>query len=358
MQQVPKELFTAINKAAHFKVGIALYSLADKRGQVRTTTKELAAYAGVSPSTLTRAFRDLESKGFLATQRTRKGFNKFSFNVYTVTIAEQLSSPAISEIRGQIGEAWLNAGVQKEQTVEISDVLIAPNVSNGSSANDSFPSLKNEQSTADQAIQIVLSQKGSNKDSEILRISSSRGNSPEKNISKKVKEALLKPNPYKKLSVNPRDHSTRGRRPVESWTTWDVAAEFSYKLQKRFPMRPPLINMKKLEGALRGMRSRYNSNAKAELWLMELLFEDRSKMYLAETQPEKIIGIYLNYFKTDLERAIRISSEPPRDAYCYADDGKKFDNSMPGRIDRDEYNKALKGLPNNSYYFKMANSSS
>ena len=91
---------------------------------------------------------------------------------------------------------------------------------------------------------------------------------------------------------------------------------------------------------------------------MELLFEDRSKMQIAETQPEKIIGIYLNYFKTDLERAIRISSEPPRDEYCYADDGKKFDNSMPGRIHRDEYNKGLEGLPNNSYYFKMANSSS
>jgi DNA-binding transcriptional regulator YhcF (GntR family) len=358
MQQVPKELFTAINKAAHFKVGIALYSLADKRGQVRTTTKELAAYAGVSQSTLTRAFRDLESKGFLATQRTRKGFNKFSFNVYTVTVAEQLSSPAISEIKGQVGEAWLNAGVQKEQTVEISDVLIAPNVSNGSSANDFFPSLKNEQSTADQAIQIVLNQKESNKDSEILRISSSRGKSPEKNISKEVKKALLSPSSCKTLSVNPRDHNTRGRRPVESWTSWDVAAEFSYKLQKRFPMRPPLINMKKLEGALRSMRSRFNSNAKAELWLMELLFEDRSKMQIAETQPEKIIGIYLNYFKTDLERAIRISSEPPRDEYCYADDGKKFDNSMPGRIRRDEYNKGLKGLPNNSYYFKMANSSS
>jgi DNA-binding transcriptional regulator YhcF (GntR family) len=188
MQQVPKELFTAINKAAHFKVGIALYSLADKRGQVRTTTKELAAYAGVSQSTLTRAFRDLEAKGFLATQRTRKGFNKFSFNVYTVTIAEQLSSSAISEAKGQIGEAWLNAGGQTEQTVEISDVLIVPNVSNGSSANDFFPSLKNEQSTADQAIQIVLNQKESNKDSEILRISSSRGKSPEKNISKEVKE--------------------------------------------------------------------------------------------------------------------------------------------------------------------------
>jgi hypothetical protein len=80
-------------------------------------------------------------------------------------------------------------------------------------------------------------------------------------------------------------------------------------------------------------------------------------MYVAETQPEKIIGTYLNYFKTDLQRAISLSSEPPRDKFCYADDGTRFDNSMRGRKDRDEYNKGLKGLPNNSYYFKMANSS-
>ena len=343
MQQVPKELFTAINKAAHFKVGIALYSLADKRGQVRTTTKELAAYAGVSQSTLTRAFRDLEAKGFLATERTRKGFNKFSFNVYTVTIAEQLSSSAISEAKGQIGEAWLDAGVEKEQTVEISDVLIAPNVSNGSSANDLFPSLKNEQSTADQAIQVVLSNKESNKDSEILRISSSRGKSPEKNVSKALENGIPQPEP--KLSMNPKDFRTRGRRPVETWTTWDIAAEFALKLQRRIPNRPVLINKKRLQAALLPMRARYKSTPKAEMFLMDLFFSDRSKVQLAETQPEKVIGAYLNLFKTDLERAIRHSEkqeEPERPIYLFADDGTRFGNSVPGRINLANYNEKIR----------------
>jgi hypothetical protein len=131
--------------------------------------------------------------------------------------------------------------------------------------------------------------------------------------------------------MDPKDFRTRGRRPVESWTTGDVAAEFADRLQRVFPSRPLLTNKKRLAKALLPMRSNYGSNAKAEMFLIDLFFLTHSNIVTVSREPHLAIGIYLNYFKTDLERALKSTQKRIVVGKLIANDGREFDNTIPGR---------------------------
>ena len=333
MHTIPKDLFVNVTKPAHFKVGVALYQLADSQGEVRTSTKDLAEFCNVSESTLTRAFRDLEAQGYLETQRSRKGFNRFSFNIYRLKL-EVVESSAGPRVNG----LWASSSIVHSKSVESNDAL-SLTVSSSEVKTEVLPSLKNEQSTADTVTNKSLVSLVSKKGIEILRISTPTGEPVEKPKSESEKKSKAT---TQKLSVDPRDFRTRGRRPVESWTTWDIAAEFADELQKKFPSKPLLINKKQLAAALLPMRSRYGSTAEAEMWLMKIYFMDKAKLRLAVTAPSKVIGAYLNLFKTHLDKAIYAVSQPIHEEFVYADDGREFDNSIPGRLQRDRYNEKLK----------------
>ena len=335
MHKIPGGFYSEVTKPAHFKVGVALYQLADSQGEVRMSTKDLAEFCHVSESTLTRAFRDLETLGYLETLRSRKGFNRFSFNVYKLKLEPIQEAATASRIDG----LWASGLVTTTKPKDL-DIPVALNLSDVEGESTIFLSLTDEQSTADTVTNKSLVSQVSKKGIEILRISTPTGEPVKKSESENKSKATTP-----KLSMDPKDCRTRARRPVEGWTTWDVAAEFSERLQKRYPMKPLLINQKTLANALLPMRSKYNSNAKAEMILVEKFFRNNSLVKVAVREPNKIIGTFLNTFKTDLEKAIRISSEPEyvREV-CYADDGEEFDNSIPGRKAMERYNEKLRLL--------------
>lgn len=333
MHKIPDGFYSAVTKPAHFKVGVTLFQLADSQGEVRMSTKDLAEFCHVSESTLTRAFRDLESQGYLVTVRSRKGFNRFSFNVYKLNLESIPEDKSVSKLDG----LWARGLAQTSKPHDL-DVPVALNLSDGEDETDVFPSLRDEQSTGDKVTNKSLVSPVSKKGIEILRISTPTGEPVKKSESEKKSKAKTM-----KLSMDPRDCRTRARRPIESWTTWDVAAEFAERLSKRYPLKPLLINQKTLAQALLPMRSKYNSNAKAEMILLEKFFHNNSLVKVAVREPNKIIGTFLNTFKTDLEKAIRLSSEPEyvREV-VYADDGQEFDNSIPGRKAMERYNARLR----------------
>lgn len=334
MHQTPKELFTVVTKAAHFKVATALYQLADSKGEVRISTGELAAFCGVSESTLTRAFRDLESKGYLETRRSRKGFNRFSFNIYTV----KLEKPNQTQTPLRENGLWVSAPTQQLTSPAEVTKTVAPTLSDGVVNDELFPSLTKERSTAVTVTSKSIDSQVSKKGKEILRISIPTGKPVEKR--KSESKEILQGTSYK-LSMDPKDFRTRGRRPVETWTTWDVAAEFADRLQKKYPTKPLLINKKRLAEALRPMRKNYGSTPEAELWIIKFFFMDPQRARIAETAPSKVVGTFLNLFKTDLEKALSMSRQPKNDEFVYASDGREFDNSMRGRLKRDEYEATL-----------------
>jgi len=334
LAQVPKDLFTSVTKPSHFKVGAAFYTLADENGEVPPiSTKELAAYSGVSESSLTRAFRELEEKGFLETIRTRKGFNKFYLNKYKVRLDEEQSVLPKNEL-----------GTSEQVPDDIqecfsSGIAVDVKLSDGVVTKDVFSSLTPERSTHEQLVQDIAGKPTNSKDSEILRISSSR-----KILEESPKSVLNSDAPKMSatLSVNPRDFRTRGRRPINEWTSWDVAAEFSDRLQRKLRGYPVVINKKKVEGALRSLRSSSGTTPKVEMMLMKMFFEDKSKWSLAKKEPHKVIGAYLNLFKTDLEGLKRRVEQEHVPSCTYASDGREFDNSIPGRWRRDKYEEKLR----------------
>lgn len=328
MLTMPSSLFKDITKPSHFKVAVALYSLADREGTIEISTKQLSDFCDVSESSLTRAFRDLEEKGYLETERTRKGFNRFSFNVYRLLRIEP-SEGAESRTGKSIRALSVEWGIAEKNQNEASRP--SSNVSDGENTEAVSQSLKDERSTAVKVADNAIESQVSHKEEEILRIPSPTGSTP-KEFKSPEENSLKQPQAKKPLSMDPKDFRTRGRRPVESWTTWDVAAEFADRLQKAFPTRPTLINKKRLAKALLPMRSQYGSNAKAEMFLVDLFFLTRANIIAVSREPHLAIGIFLNYFKTDLERAIKSSQKQVVVGKLIATDGREFENTIPGRV--------------------------
>lgn len=338
MSAMPKDLNRNIRSNAHFRVAVTLYELADSSGQIKTTTKALSALSGVSESTLTRAFRDLESHGYLVTTRTRKGFNKFAMNEYRVLLEPKEEATSS------------NWDLVSEANAQITSLKMSVN----EVPQEVFVSLTDEHSTAVPGSSKTVPNNDLNQNKEILRIS----NQSEKKTKSKNSETNQIFNTTRKNSriwaftPDTKDFNTRGLRPVESWSHWDVAAEFADRLHARYPDRPALINKSRLAKALLPMRAKYASNSEIELRLMDWFFDDFYKVLIAESEPQKLIGTYLNMFKTDLDKA---KSAIAYDAkygdipdWVYASDGTPFDNSMPGRRDLEEYELELAEKVNHS----------
>jgi hypothetical protein len=159
--------------------------------------------------------------------------------------------------------------------------------------------------------------------------------------------------------VNKRDVRTRGKRPEYEWTTYDVAAEFAYRIGRMYPYTPGLINIKDTEGALRRQRTKYKLNAIIELEVMRMFLADERNLLGVTEAPEKIHRKFLSKFPEYLPRAFdalgfendrRVdpdatpaASASVSDKFVYSSDGRKFDNSLIGRRRRDQHEETLKG---------------
>jgi hypothetical protein len=279
--------------------------------------------------------------------RTRKGFNRFSFNVYRLLKIEPAAgaeSRTGKSIRA-LSVEWGIAEKRQNETLGPSS-----NLSDDEYTTEVSLSLTDERSTAVKVANKAVDRQVSHKEEEILRIPSPTGSTPKE--FKSVNENSLRPPQAKKpLSMDPTDFRTRGRRPVESWTTWDVAAEFANRLQKAFPTRPTLINKKRLAKALLPMRSKYGSNAKAEMFLVDLFFLSRANIIAVSNEPHLAIGIFLNYFKTDLDRALKGSQTQIVVGKLIASDGTEFDNTIPGRVALRHYEEKLKASDVSATFF-------
>ncbi len=337
MSPMPGDLGRNIRSNAHFRVAVALYELADLSGLVQTSTKNLSEITGVSESTLTRAFRELELKGYLVTTRTRKGFNKFAFNEYRVLLEPKEES---------VESTWNLIGTSNAN-------LASLNVSAEEQLPEVFVSLKDEQSTAVPGNSETVTNNYLNQNKEILRISnqSEKKRKVKNSGTNQIFNTSRKNSRIWAFTPDPKDFNTRALRPIASWSHWDVAAEFADRLHARYPDRPALINKNRLAKALLPMRSNYDSSPEIELTLIDWFFDDHHKVLLAESQPEKLLGTFLNMFKTNMDKARSAIAYAAKYAdipdWVYASDGKRFDNSMPGRYALKEYELELSSRANN-----------
>jgi hypothetical protein len=151
-------------------------------------------------------------------------------------------------------------------------------------------------------------------------------------------------------TIRKSDPKTRGKRPEHEWTPMDVAAEFSYRVGKRYPLLPGTVNVRQLSGALSKFRKQYQTTALVELELLKLFMADERnfqnigdeapflyKMYLASfgkkmNQARENLG--LNKVNAKVDTSVKVST-------LAASDGKVFQNSLSGRAQLERYEKKL-----------------
>lgn len=162
---------------------------------------------------------------------------------------------------------------------------------------------------------------------------------------------LVEPKDAPQQKLSKRDPKTRGKRPEHEWTPMDVAAEFSYRVGRKYPLLPGTVSVKQLSGALAKFRTQYQTNALIELELLRLFMADERnfkdvgdeapflyKMFLASfgkriNQARENLG--LGKISAPAETVVKMGT-------LTASDGRVFQNSMSGRAQLERYEKRLK----------------
>jgi hypothetical protein len=98
--------------------------------------------------------------------------------------------------------------------------------------------------------------------------------------------------------------------------------------------------------ALAQNRKKFGVTAVQEMAALEKFFSDERNMATIRKFPKNSHGVFLNAItkflaeNVSVETAVAVEEET---VYVYASDGKKFDNSMPGRASLARYEEKMKG---------------
>jgi hypothetical protein len=313
---IPEEIFSLPLKHSELKTLVAIYRTC-VGGVSDISTEELKSQTGYSTETLRRAFRALESLGVLVTERTKKSYshvysNRYSNNRYHVKLWSSVVGS--SSDTGSSNYHTVGKTVVKEDT----SYLLMPQAAE--SEVQKMTRWKNEDDDEVGGFGLF-----------------------EEEVQEKVASKVKPP--------SKRDPRTRGRRPVEDWTVYDVASEFSYRLGRKFPYSPGLVNVQAISGALRQWRNAHGITPTVEVEIMNAFFSDDRNYIGADKNPEQVHKWYLRMFKTQMADTLidfGITADGDDDStkseeFVYASDGKRFDNSNFGRRERDRYEATLEG---------------
>lgn len=266
------------------------------------STEQLSSSTGYSTETLRRAFRSLEAHGVLRVERTKKNYSpkltgRFANNRYHILVGSS-----------DVGSSYDQGGSNSYTVVNKKDTSYLSNV----------------------------------KGEEVRSYDEGDDIGGFGLFEEEVKKPVSK--------INKRDPKTRGRRPEEEWTVYDVASEFSYQLGRKFPYTPGLVNVAAISGALRKYRSQYGTTAVIEMEILRRFFSDERNYRNADQSPEKVHSWYLRMMKTHMGEVLQDFDMPvedevagEEDEFLYAFDGKRFDKSFAGRKALEAYEGKLKG---------------
>jgi hypothetical protein len=328
--KLPVEVFSHDLSHIEFRLLVSMYHLADRWLAVDATMEDLCYLTRSNSESLRKGLRRLENLSLVETTRTKRNYGKLSKNRYKLLILpHELVGSEETPAHETVGPTVNNIVNLTINSHEVSNVK-----------NTTYSYVEEEKMGS------KWRPEGESVDGDDNIGGIGLFDEPEETKAK--------------LSVNKQDPKTRGRRPQEEWTPADVASEFSYLLGKKFPLLPGLVSVRKLGGALAKNRKQYKITALVEMEIMQLFFNDQRNYWDAQKNPHFLHGRYLRMFTTHLDEALENLGLPPRNAeiqtevsnreqFVYASDGKKFDNSLPGRTALKKYEQQLKEnyvLPN------------
>lgn len=323
--QIPDEVLDKGLKPSEFFLLAMLYRHSNVAGVVELTMESLSDLTGSSRTTIWRDMTGLENHGLVDTHRTKRNLGKFWKNKY------QLLLPCFIA----------------ETPLEVEEIVMVDS-----------SCFKSETSTDSNRVVQLLSTTKEKNTTYSLGADAPVGKFKELKVVNKWQDedseiggwGLLEPAYAAKTNkVSKRDPKTRHQRPQEEWTAADVASEFAVRVYDRVRGIPGLVSTKDLRGALAANRARFGVSAIIEMELLEKFFGDERNITSIRTSPRKAHGIFLNFITSNINSVTEEMGmdEAPIDTeiaveYVYASDGKKFDNSMPGRKALEMYEEKIR----------------
>ena len=166
---------------------------------------------------------------------------------------------------------------------------------------------------------------------------------------------LIEPKDAPQKKISKADPRTRGKRPEHEWTAMDVAAEFSYRVGKKYPLLPGTVSVKQLAGALSKFRKQYNTTPLIELELLRLFMADDTNFRNIGDEAPLLYKVYLSSFGKKMNQArenlglAKVTSKVETTesaATLVASDGRVFQNSLSGRKQLERHEARLKETAN------------
>lgn len=322
--QIPEGAFSAQLTDYQFRLLIVLCHLAGSEGVIKASIDRLASETGnVHEKTVRRALKALEGQGLLSRMKTKRANGYRGVDIYRLNSYGTLESPKSTEI----GDANVRASHDYKSRSQSTNKPLVPN---------SQISYKLKDIVAQEAPlkEIKISMRGIDDGDDLAGF------------------GLIEPKDAPQQKISKRDPKTRGKRPEHEWTPMDVAAEFSYRVGRKYPLLPGTVSVKALSGALAKFRKQYGTTPLIELELLRLFMADDSNFRHIGDEAPNLYKLYLASFgkkmnqardNLGLNRVAPVKEPVAKMATITASDGQEFQNSMSGRAQMQRYEKKLRG---------------
>jgi hypothetical protein len=320
--RIPHEAYTANLTDYQFRLLATICHLAGSEGRLKASAAELGISTGnVHEKTVRRGLIALEEAGFIKRTRTKRA------NGYRGIDLLDITSPSGTLESHSLGDANVRTSHDYKSRSHITNKSLVPNSKDSNQLKD----IRNTEGVSMKEIRVPMRKWEDDSD----------------NL---AGFGLVEERDAPQPKIRKSDPKTRGKRPEHEWTPMDVAAEFSYRVGKRYPLLPGTVNVRQLSGALSKFRKQYQTTPLIELELLKLFMADERnfqnigdeaphlyKLYLASfgkkmNQARENLG--LNKVNAKVDTSVKVST-------LTASDGKVFQNSLSGRAQLDRYEKKL-----------------
>ena len=323
--KIPLEAYSADLTDFQFRLLATICHLAGSEGRVEASAEALGIASGnVTGKTVRRGLAALEKAGFISRTKTKRA------NGYRGKDIVDITGPQVT------------SGPTKAQDIWASNVRTSHDY-RSRSINTNKPLVPNSQDS-NQLKDIRNTEGVSMKE---IRLPMKRWEDDGDNL---AGFGLVEPRDAESPKIRKSDPRTRGKRPEHEWSAMDVAAEFSYRVGKRFPLLPGTVNVRQLAGALNKFRKQYQTTALVELELLKLFMSDENNFRNVVDEAPHLYKLYLASFGKKMNQAretlgLTKVNAPENTSVklgtLTASDGRVFQNSLSGRAQLERYEKRL-----------------
>jgi hypothetical protein len=318
---MPPEAYSANLTDFQFRLLATICHLAGSEGRLETTNTVLGTQTGnVTEKTVRRGLLALEEAGFIKRSKTKRA------NGYRGKDVLDITSPSGPAEAQEIGASNVHTSRGYKLRSHIANKPLVPNSQDSNQLKD----IRN----------VTVSMKE-------IKVPMRRYEDDSDNL---AGFGLVEERDAPQTRVRKSDPKTRGKRPEHEWTPMDVAAEFSYRVGKRYPLLPGTVNVRQLSGALSKFRKQYNTTALIELELLRLFLADERNFEQIGDEAPFLYKKYLASFGKKMNQAREnlglTKVNAPVDTSVKtgtltASDGRVFQNSLSGRAQLERYEKRI-----------------